>query len=195
MSAVNQSNPAPASRAADQGSETGTVPVAVIGAGGFTGHELLSLMRSHPRLRPVHITSNAYDGRRLSDVFPDLDGAFSDSLHPGFDSSSASKTPEDLVFCRHDAPLPAGAPVFLAVPNETSLEIVPALLEAGHPVVDLSGSFRLHDNSAFENRYKLKHTPASAVAMGKAVFGLPEILRDAIRGTQFVSNPGCFPTG
>lgn len=172
----------PAAEATDQ---AGQVPVAIIGAGGFTGHELLSLMRSHPRLRPVHITSNAYDGRSLSEVFPDLDGAFLT------DDSSAS----ELVFSRHDAPLPERIPVFLAVPNETSLELVPGLLEAGHSIVDLSGSFRLHDNEAFERCYKLKHTPASAHAMRQAVFGMPEILRDTIRGAQFVSNPGCFATG
>ncbi len=183
MSAVNPANTATGQPAA-RFSETDRVPVAVIGAGGFTGHELLSLMRSHPRLRPVHITSNAYDGRRLSEVFPDLDGAFAG------DAAAAG-----LVFSRHDADLPAGIPVFLAVPNETSLELVPNLLEDGHPVVDLSGSFRLHDNAAFESRYNLKHTPASADAMQKAVFGIPEIFRDQIRGAQFVSNPGCFPTG
>ncbi|MCR9143044.1 MAG: N-acetyl-gamma-glutamyl-phosphate reductase [bacterium] len=177
MSAANSSNPAPETQNRESSSGD-AVPVAVIGAGGFTGHELLTLMRAHPRLYPVHITSNAYEGRRLSDVFPDLDGA-----------------DNGLTFSRHDAPLPDGVPVFLAVPNDTSLALVPDLLQAGHPVVDLSGSFRLHDGRAFEERYKLKHTPASAAAMSQAVFGMPEILRDSIRGAQFVSNPGCFPTG
>ena len=178
MSAIAEQSTA---RAAVNGSDD-PISVAVIGAGGFTGHELLLLMRAHPRLRPVHITSNAYDGRSLNQVFPDLDGAF--PYHE-----------KDLVFLRHDAPLPPGAPVFLAVPNDTSLELVPDLLQAGHPVVDLSGAFRLHDNAAFERCYNLKHTPASSEAMRQAVFGMPELLRETIRGARFVSNPGCFPTG
>ena len=149
--------------------------VAILGAGGFTGKELLLLLSQHPFLRPVHFTSNQYVGRTVADVFPELQGRLTGE------------------FCAHDASLPEGVPVFLAVPNETSLERVPVLMEAGHRVIDLSGAFRLHDREAFERTYNLRHS--SFALMSQAVYGMPELFRQHIGAARLVSNPGCFPTG
>lgn len=149
-------------------------PIAIIGAAGLTGKELLTLLSRHPRLKPVHITSNQHAGLPLSRVYPALEGM------------------EEIEFCRHDDPIPEGIPVLLAVPNETSMALVPRLLEKGHRVVDLSGAFRLHDRAIFEKYYRLEHT--SFETMKEAVYGIPEIFRDTIRTAHLVANPGCFPT-
>ncbi len=149
--------------------------VAILGAAGFTGRELLTWIGAHPHLRVAHITSNQHAGRTVADVFPSLQGRV------------------DGTFARHEDDLPKGVPVFLAVPNETSLQRVPGLLAAGHRVVDLSGVYRLHDRAAFERTYALAHT--SFDLMERAVYGMPELFRDSIRSANLVGNPGCFPTG
>ncbi len=148
--------------------------VAILGAGGLTGRELLTLLARHPHLEPVHITSNQHAGTSLGEVFPTLEGSF------------------DLVFRTHDHPLPPGVPLFLAVPNQTSLELVPSLLQAGHRVVDLSGAYRLHNQEVFEQFYQLKHT--SFELMEEAVFGMPELFRSRLPEARLVSNPGCYAT-
>lgn len=152
----------------------GKKEIAIIGAAGYTGQELIRLLADHPEVRCTHITSNQSEGQKVSDVFPALDGKL------------------DLVFKKHDAPLPHKIPVFLAVPNESSLELVPGLVAAGHPVVDLSGSYRLHNLEKFEKYYNLKHT--SFDLLQEAVYGIPEIFREKIKAARVVSNPGCYPT-
>lgn len=150
-------------------------PVAIMGAAGFTGKELLKLLSKHPEMEAVHITSNQHAGRKIQDVFPDLSFL------------------SDMVFKNHEDHLPEKIPVFLAVPNETSLELVPALLQRGHKVVDLSGSFRLSSRELFEKYYKINHHSFSLIK--ERVFGLPEMFRDTIKKANLVANPGCYPTG
>ena len=149
--------------------------VAVLGAGGFTGRELLSILAQHPRLRPALVTSNQHAGRSVAEVFPELEGR----LHATFQT--------------HDESIPGRLPVFLAVPNETALARVPRLFADGHPVVDLSGAFRLHDQQAFERTYGLTHSAFDL--MPEVVYGMPELFRERISGARLVANPGCFPTG
>ena len=82
--------------------------------------------------------------------------------------------------------------VFLATPPEVSLELTPAILEAGAKVIDLSGAFRLRDAETYSCWYKERHTAPALLA--EARYGLPEFYRDKIRGARLVSNPGCYPT-
>ena len=82
--------------------------------------------------------------------------------------------------------------VFLATPPGPSMELAPALLNAGVKVIDLSGAFRLGDAENYSRWYKERHTAASL--FDEAVYGLPEFYRDRIRGARLVSNPGCYPT-
>ncbi len=154
---------------------TGMKDIAILGAGGFTGKELIKVLSRHPHLRIAHVTSNQFDGKKLGEVFPELDGL------------------AQATFRKHEDPIPPGVPVFLATPNDTSLALVPELIKKGHRVVDLSGAFRLHDATVFERFYKLKHTAMDL--MPKVVFGIPEIFRAAIKNASVVSNPGCYPTG
>lgn len=82
--------------------------------------------------------------------------------------------------------------VFLATPPEVSIDLAPALLEAGLKVVDLSGAFRLGDAEAYARWYRQPH--GAAALFSQAVYGLPEFYRDQIRGASLVANPGCYPT-
>ncbi|TGM65112.1 N-acetyl-gamma-glutamyl-phosphate reductase [Leptospira levettii] len=148
--------------------------IAIIGAGGLTGKELVGLLAHHPHFQVVHITSNQVDGKHIREVFPDL-----------------SHLP-DLRFQKHDAPIPEDAHIVLATPNEVSLEKAPEFLQQGKKVIDLSGTFRLHDQNQFESAYKFKHTMFEW--MDKVVFGLPELFREKIKNANFISNPGCFAT-
>ncbi|GBF41128.1 N-acetyl-gamma-glutamyl-phosphate reductase [Leptospira ellinghausenii] len=148
--------------------------IAIIGAGGLTGKELVGLLAHHPHFQVVHITSNQVDGKHIREVFPDL-----------------SHLP-DLRFQKHEATIPEDAHIVLATPNEVSLEKAPEFLMQGKKVIDLSGTFRLHDQNQFESAYKFKHTKFEW--MDKVVFGLPELFREKIKNANFISNPGCFAT-
>jgi N-acetyl-gamma-glutamyl-phosphate reductase len=148
--------------------------VSIIGAGGLTGKELISLLRNNPNFQISHITSNKTFGQKLSDVFPD------------------AKLKKDLIFKKHEDEIPKNSLVVLAVPNEASLELAPKLLDKGYKVIDISGAYRLHNQNLFEKYYKLEHT--SFHLMDTVVFGLTEIFREKIKNSNFVSNPGCFAT-
>lgn len=148
--------------------------VSIIGAGGLTGRELIGLLANHPDIEIVHVTSNKTAGKKISEVFPNL------------------RFKKDLVFKTHEEEIPKDSLVVLAVPNEVSLEMTPILLNRGQKVIDLSGAYRLHNKELFEKFYSLKHE--SFELMEKVVFGIPEMFRDKIKGSQFVSNPGCYAT-
>jgi N-acetyl-gamma-glutamyl-phosphate reductase len=148
--------------------------LAIIGAGGLTGRELLRLLAHHDGFEVVHITSNQVSGKSLQEVFP------------------AEAYLPKLNFQKHDSPIPEGCTVVLATPNEASLEMAPRLLKENHKVIDLSGTFRLHNKVKFESAYKFTHTHFDL--MDQVLFGIPELFREKIKGASFVSNPGCFAT-
>jgi N-acetyl-gamma-glutamyl-phosphate reductase len=156
------------------------IEVAILGAGGLTGRELLRWMLRHPVLRPIHITSDQYAGQALSAVFPELDEPVYASLR----------------FSKHADVIPAGIPVFLATPNKESAELAPRLCQEGHAVVDLSGSFRLHDVTVFEKVYGFTHPHFDWTS--KSVYGMPELFRSEIATARIekkiLANPGCYPT-
>ncbi len=147
------------------------IDVAILGAGGLTGRELLRLLQRHPYLRPVHITSDRYVGFPLEKVFPNLRG-------------------RDLLFQSNSAKTPRGLPVFLGTPNDVSLQKVPELFSDGNILVDLSGTFRLHNKKIWESVYNMEHVAFEYVE--KFVYGLSEFLRKNIQKARAVSNPGCY---
>ncbi len=148
--------------------------IAIIGAGGYTGRELIRFLNNHPTFNLIHITSNQLVGKSFQDSFPQ------------------DRFKKEIYFLPHDANVPETATIVLATPNETSMELVPKYLKLGHKVIDLSGSFRLHNKDIFEKNYKIPHTKFDW--MDKAVFGLPEFFSEIIQKAEFVSNPGCFAT-
>jgi N-acetyl-gamma-glutamyl-phosphate reductase len=151
----------------------GTLPirVAVAGASGFAGQELLRWLAGHPRVRITAAMSSSPDGpvRTLPALARIWDGA----IEP---FSQAKLTDE-------------ADTVFLALPEEAAATIAPALIEQGMRVVDLSGAFRLRDPAAREKWY-----PATRLGALEPVYGLTERNHTAIRGARFVTNPGCYPT-
>lgn len=155
---------------------TGTVNVAVVGASGYTGAELLRLLLGHPRVTISVVTSEKSVGQPVASVFPHLA-----SLLP---LSFEALSPETLS-SRVDA-------VFLALPHTKSLAPAAACRSAGLPVVDLSADYRLKDPTLYEQWYQTPHPHLSLLK--EAVYGLPELHRREIQAARLVATPGCYPT-
>ena len=149
--------------------------VGVVGGTGYTGAELLRLLVMHPQVDLKYVTSRSESGRRIADMFPNLRG-FSDLC---FTEPAVSTLSEcDLVF--------------FATPNGTAMKMVPELIEKGTRVIDLAADFRLQDADVWKQWYGMDHACVDILA--DAVYGLPEINRDAVRTAKVVANPGCYPT-
>ena len=153
------------------------VRVAVAGASGYMGAELLRLLLVHPNVKITSVTSERFAGERLDSVFPHLRGLSA------------------LAFQELDAERLAGEAdvVFLALPHMESQKAVPGLRRHGRKVVDLSADYRLKDASAYTLWYKAPHTDPEGLA--EAVYGLPELHRKAIAAASLVASPGCYPAG
>lgn len=151
------------------------VEVGIVGGTGYTGAELLRLLVRHPSVRVRLLTSRQEAGKRADALFPQLRGF------------------TDLTFSEPDpAALADCQAVFFATPHGTAMQMAPKLLDQGVKVLDLSADFRLKNPATFRQWYKLEH--ASPQLLGEAVYGLPEIHRDAIRKARLVACPGCYPT-
>ena len=151
------------------------IRVGVVGGTGYTGVELLRLLLRHPGVTVSLITSRGEAGRRLDDLFPSLRGAC------------------DLTFTDPaDADYRSCDVVFFATPHNVAMREVPDLIKQGIRVVDLSADFRLKDVATWEQWYGETHVAPDLC--GDAVYGLPEMHREAIRTAQLVACPGCYPT-
>lgn len=151
------------------------IKVGVVGGTGYTGVELLRLLAGHPEVELRVITSRSEAGMAVADMFPNLRG------HLGLCFSEPD--PAKLAEC--DA-------VFFATPNGTAMQMVPDLVRAGVRVIDLAADFRLRDPAVWEKWYGMPHACTDILA--EAVYGLPEVNRERIRGARVVANPGCYPT-
>jgi N-acetyl-gamma-glutamyl-phosphate reductase len=146
----------------------------IIGGSGYTGGEIARLICGHPHFELELMTSRRHAGLKVSKVHPFLEG-FIDFR---FDEALAEDNDLDLVF--------------LATPHGASMDVVPHLLERGFKVVDMSGDYRLGDPGIYRQWYGMDHRDSGN--LGKAVYGLPELFKEAIASAQFVANPGCYPT-
>ena len=149
--------------------------VAVVGASGYTGLELLRILLRHPEFEIAAVTSEQRAGREVGEVFPALRGRL------------------DLRFEAVDPASLAGRVefAFTALPHAASARAVAVLRGAGCRVVDLSADFRLHSLDTYQHWYGEHPVPAR---LAEAVYGLPELHRDALRGAQLAAAPGCYPT-
>lgn len=147
----------------------------IVGGTGYTGVELLRLLVRHPHAQVSLVTSRSEAGRPVTDLFPNLRGHL----------SLAFETPDQDRLKDCDV-------VFFATPNGTAMKQVPGLLEAGVKVVDLAADFRLKDPKVWEAWYGMPH--ACPELLQEAVYGLPELNREAISQARLVANPGCYPT-
>ena len=153
--------------------------VAVIGASGYVGEELVRLLLRHPRAELVAVTSRQFAGKTLAEIFPRF--------------SQLQKTSR----LRFSQPEPAQLAyrakiIFLALPHGRAAEFAKPLLQGGARVIDLSADFRIEDAKIYKEFYGHDH-PAPE-SLGKAVYGLPEIYRKKISDARLVACPGCYPT-
>jgi N-acetyl-gamma-glutamyl-phosphate reductase len=151
------------------------ITIGIVGGTGYTGVELLRLLAGHPEAQVRAITSRKDAGTRVADLFPSLRGRY------------------DLAFVEPDkAGLGDCDVVFFATPHGVAMAQARELMGAGVKIIDLAADFRLADPAEFERWYKMPHACPDLLA--EAVYGIPEMNREAIRKARIVGNPGCYPT-
>lgn len=153
-----------------------TFRIAIAGASGYAGAELVRLVALHPQFELVTVTSEKSAGLPVGTVFPSLAGFVPLSFQ--------ALTPESIAE-QVDA-------IFLALPHTKSLAPVSSCMEKGKFVVDLSADYRLKEAAAYERWYQTPHPHAHLLK--EAVYGLPELHRTAIAKAKLVASPGCYPT-
>jgi N-acetyl-gamma-glutamyl-phosphate reductase len=154
---------------------TRKLKIGIVGGTGYTGVELLRLLARHPNADVVAITSRSEAGVAVQDMYPNLRGHI------------------DLQFTVPDpAELAKLDVVFFATPHNVAMQTVPDLISRGVRVIDLSADFRIRDAALWSKWYGEEHTAQDLLA--KAVYGLPEVNREAIRDAQLIACPGCYPT-
>ena len=149
--------------------------IAIVGASGYTGLELIRILHCHPEVAVTCLTSEQSAGKRISDVFPTLRGRCDlllENLEPVRVAEKA-----DIIFT--------------ALPHKAAMEVVPTFLKLGKKVIDLSADYRLTDAAVYGEWYEPHLNPAN---LKRAVYGLPEVRRNKIKSAKLVANPGCYPT-
>ena len=148
--------------------------IAILGSSGYAGGELIRLVDGHPDLEIEYLGAHSSAGRTLGSVHPHLTGG---------DRVLGSNNPEETP----DVDL-----VFLALPHGASADPAMAFLAGGIPVVDLGSDFRLDTPGRYLAAYGVDHPHPDE--LGRWVYGLPELHRSEISGTDRVASPGCYPT-
>lgn len=148
------------------------VKAGIVGYRGYSGAELVRILERHKQVEPVLLEHRE---EAASLVRP-----------------RRARIPEVLPCDPHITKTEGVGVVFLATPPEVSMDLAPAMLEAGVKVIDLSGAFRLKTPENYKAWYKEPHTQPALLA--EAAYGLPEFCRERIPGARLVSNPGCYPT-
>ena len=153
--------------------------IAIIGASGYSGEELVRLLLNHPCVELAAVTSRQNAGQTLAQVFPKF------ASHPKSKTLRFSEPNAELLAKQADV-------VFLALPHGVAAEYAVPLLDAGCLVIDLSADFRLKSAEIYKEFYAHDH-PAPDL-LKKSVYGLPEIYREQIKKALLVASPGCYPT-
>lgn len=152
------------------------IRVVVAGASGYTGAELLRYLAGHPQVEVVACLAHSQQGQKVSDLFPNLLGFYDQLLVAG-----------DWTELSFQADL-----VFLCLPHGQSQRPARTLLEGGCKVIDLGADFRLAQPEVYRRTYQTAHECPELLA--EAVYGMPELNREAIKSARLVANPGCYPT-
>jgi len=153
--------------------------VAIVGASGYSGEELVKRILNHPQVELVAVTSRQNAGLTLAQVFPKF------ASHPRTQALRFSEP--DVAWLAKSADI-----VFLALPHGVAAEYAVPLLAAGCTVIDLSADFRLKSAAVYQDFYAHAHPAPELLA--QAVYGLPEIHRAAIKESRLIASPGCYPT-
>jgi N-acetyl-gamma-glutamyl-phosphate reductase len=152
--------------------------VAVVGASGYTGAELLRLLAGHPEMRVTLVTADTQTGAAVADLYPSLGPAYPELSYSPFSLDDPGLDGVDLAF--------------LCLPHGASQAIVPRLRNRVRWTVDLAADFRLHDASLYPQWYGEAH--ACPGLLEQARYGLPELFRDEIKQADLVAAPGCYVT-
>ncbi len=152
------------------------IRVAIIGASGYTGAESIRILLQHSQAELTYLTALPEECGAVEDVFPQFKGRCALQIEP-LDLDKLSDL-SDVALC--------------CLPHKVSMGFVPKLLDAGLKVIDFSADYRLKDVAVYE-KYYVKHTDTENLE--HAVFGLPELFREQIKGAKLIANPGCYPTG
>ncbi|MEK6703676.1 MAG: N-acetyl-gamma-glutamyl-phosphate reductase [Planctomycetota bacterium] len=160
----------------------GPIGVVIVGAGGYAGAELASILLAHPHAKLLGLFASARREKGdqpglFADLFPRFRGRCDLPVLPASVDAIAALKPDA---------------VFLATPHEASLDLAPHLLARSIKVFDLSAAFRLKDASLYPKHYAFEHTSPSNLSA--AVYGLPERFRSAIKTADLIAVPGCYPT-
>ena len=153
--------------------------VAIVGASGYSGEELVKLLLNHPHVELVAVTSRQNAGQTLAQVFPKF------ASHPKSKSLRFVDPNAELLARQADV-------VFLALPHGVAAEYAVPLMNAGCVVIDLSADFRLKSADVYKDFYAHDH-PAPDL-LKKSVYGLPEVYREQIKKSLLIASPGCYPT-
>ncbi|NQT95253.1 MAG: N-acetyl-gamma-glutamyl-phosphate reductase [Candidatus Omnitrophica bacterium] len=154
------------------------INVAICGATGYTGLELVRILLNHPKVAIKALTAKLDKPAKISEVFPELYGRL-DMVCEELVVNQVLKKKIDVVF--------------LALPHNVSMEYAPRFLDKGKVVIDLSADFRLRDARIYEKYYGQKHIYKNYLK--QSVYGLPELYKNRIKGARLIANPGCYPTG
>ena len=152
------------------------ISVGIIGASGFTGAELLRICATHPHFKVKYATGDSQAGTLARSLYPSLAATYPNLVFEEFEIDKAL----------------ACDVLFLGLPHEASLELVPQLVNKVKLVVDLSAAFRLTDTSKYPQWYGFTHTHPELVA--NAVYGLPELHREQLKTARLIATPGCYVT-
>jgi N-acetyl-gamma-glutamyl-phosphate reductase len=152
--------------------------VAILGGSGYTALELMKILLRHPAVEIAAVTSRQSDTPSVAELHPSLNGRIDLRCEP----FHADRLVARGVEC-----------VFSCLPHGASMSTLPALLQRGVRVIDLSADYRLHDPNVYAQWYGESHEDLAHLA--QAVYGLPEMYGDAIATAQLVANPGCYPQG
>jgi len=152
------------------------IRVAIIGASGYTGAESIRILFRHSQAELTYLTALPEECGPVEEVFPEFRGRCGLAIEP-LDLDKLSQLADVALCC---------------LPHKVSMGFVPKLLDAGVKVIDFSADYRIKDVAVYEKFYQPHTDPAN---LAKAVYGLPELFREQIKGTNLVANPGCFPTG
>ncbi|MBI4342612.1 MAG: N-acetyl-gamma-glutamyl-phosphate reductase [Candidatus Omnitrophica bacterium] len=157
-----------------------TLRVAIAGATGYTGEELIRLLLNHPHVRLTYLAASAKWDRPVpvSQVYP----RFARKLDVSLEALDPARLIESC-----DA-------AFLALPHGAAMELAPKLLQAGKRIIDLSGDFRLGNPSLYPRWYQFTHAHPELLTSKRVVYGLTEYHRDQIKAADLVANPGCYAT-
>lgn len=153
------------------------IKAGIIGVNGYAGGEVLRLLVRHPEVEVAAVASRSQTDHLVSEIFPSMIGDKTGELR------IVAVDAEEFAECDL---------VFLAVPHGVAAELAPGFLDQGKKVIDLGADFRFKDVEVYEAWYGVKHSAVSYLA--EAVYGLPELYREQIKGARLVGNPGCYPT-